>query len=213
VTEESASERRGGRVEGIQVLQLQDVRFSDPRADIHVAHLPIAGCAWVDTDDGVVLIDTLISAVVAVGFGAVTLLERSAWVGFVPYADPALVIFLVFGMLPLPLRIIRHAYRQVIGAVPVDAESQVILEEVEAELSSLPGHEHWLRLMRVGRQIYVHLYVLPPESRRDSALLQQDALRAGLYERLHPRFPNLALDVVFTADPVWSDRSVGLESA
>lgn len=49
------------KVEGFQVLRIQDVEFHDPREDIHTARLPIAGCAWVDTNDGVVLIDTLIS--------------------------------------------------------------------------------------------------------------------------------------------------------
>jgi alkyl sulfatase BDS1-like metallo-beta-lactamase superfamily hydrolase len=45
----------------MQILRLQDVKFKDPLDDVHIAILPIAGCAWVDTDDGVVLIDTLIS--------------------------------------------------------------------------------------------------------------------------------------------------------
>ncbi len=49
------------KVEGFQVLRIQDVEFHDPREDIHIARLPIAGCAWVDTNDGIVLIDTLIS--------------------------------------------------------------------------------------------------------------------------------------------------------
>ena len=44
-----------------QILTGQEVVFSDPLPDVHVASLPIAGCAWIDTEDGVVLIDTLIS--------------------------------------------------------------------------------------------------------------------------------------------------------
>ncbi|MBN1381147.1 MAG: MBL fold metallo-hydrolase [Deltaproteobacteria bacterium] len=45
----------------IQVISGQEVVFSDPLPDVHVASLPIAGCAWIDTADGVVLVDTLIS--------------------------------------------------------------------------------------------------------------------------------------------------------
>lgn len=37
------------------------VTFKDPLEDVHTAVMPIAGCAWVDTTDGVVLIDTLIN--------------------------------------------------------------------------------------------------------------------------------------------------------
>jgi len=61
VAERPSSGGSDDTVKGIQVLQRQDVRFRDPREDIHVAALPIAGCAWVDTEEGVVLIDTLIS--------------------------------------------------------------------------------------------------------------------------------------------------------
>jgi alkyl sulfatase BDS1-like metallo-beta-lactamase superfamily hydrolase len=48
-------------MKAVQVLSGQDVVFSDPLPDVHVATLPIAGCAWIDTDDGVVVIDALIS--------------------------------------------------------------------------------------------------------------------------------------------------------
>jgi alkyl sulfatase BDS1-like metallo-beta-lactamase superfamily hydrolase len=61
VTGRSSSGEKDGAVKAFRVLQRQDVRFRDPRPDIHVAALPIAGCAWVDTEEGVVLIDTLIS--------------------------------------------------------------------------------------------------------------------------------------------------------
>ncbi len=52
-------------VKGRQILQVQDVFFNNPLKDVYTAALPIAGCAWVDTGDGVVLIDTLIRENVA----------------------------------------------------------------------------------------------------------------------------------------------------
>ncbi|MHA1730103.1 MAG: alkyl sulfatase dimerization domain-containing protein [Promethearchaeota archaeon] len=38
-----------------------DIEFIDPLKDIHTAILPISGCAWIETDEGVVLIDTMVS--------------------------------------------------------------------------------------------------------------------------------------------------------
>jgi len=38
-----------------------DIYFEDPLEDVHTASLPIAGCAWIETGDGIVLIDTLVS--------------------------------------------------------------------------------------------------------------------------------------------------------
>ncbi|MCP4753865.1 MAG: MBL fold metallo-hydrolase [Proteobacteria bacterium] len=43
-----------------QTVIQPDVQYSTPLPDVHVASLPIAGCAWIDTGDGVVLIDTLV---------------------------------------------------------------------------------------------------------------------------------------------------------
>ncbi len=44
----------------IRVLNNVNVKFNDPLPDVHTARIPIASCGWVDTADGVVLIDTLI---------------------------------------------------------------------------------------------------------------------------------------------------------
>ncbi|NVM54837.1 MAG: MBL fold metallo-hydrolase [Candidatus Helarchaeota archaeon] len=45
----------------MNVLIAREVTFSNPLKDVYTATLPIAGCAWVDTRDGVVLIDTLLT--------------------------------------------------------------------------------------------------------------------------------------------------------
>ena len=45
---------------GINILTIRDPIFKEPLEDVHTANLPIAGCAWIDTKEGVVLIDTLL---------------------------------------------------------------------------------------------------------------------------------------------------------
>lgn len=40
---------------------LNDIVFKDPLKDVHTAAQRISGCAWIDTDDGIVLIDTMMS--------------------------------------------------------------------------------------------------------------------------------------------------------
>ncbi len=42
-----------------RVLSYLNVKFNDPLPDVHTARLRIASCGWVDTKDGIVLIDTL----------------------------------------------------------------------------------------------------------------------------------------------------------
>ncbi|MFW9823947.1 MAG: alkyl sulfatase dimerization domain-containing protein [Candidatus Thorarchaeota archaeon] len=49
------------KTNGIRILGAPKVQFRDFEAlkDVHTASLPIAGCAWVETTDGIVFIDTL----------------------------------------------------------------------------------------------------------------------------------------------------------
>ncbi|MDX1798553.1 MAG: MBL fold metallo-hydrolase, partial [Candidatus Lokiarchaeia archaeon] len=42
-----------------RVLSYLNVKFNDPLPDVHTARLRIASCGWVDTKEGIVLIDTL----------------------------------------------------------------------------------------------------------------------------------------------------------
>lgn len=48
------------KIEGIQVIGRNQVKFFNPLKDVHTARLPIAGCGWVETTEGIVIIDTLI---------------------------------------------------------------------------------------------------------------------------------------------------------
>ena len=55
------SERvKNGNIGAIQMLTVREPVFKNPMEDVHTAALPIAGCAWIDTKEGVVLIDTLL---------------------------------------------------------------------------------------------------------------------------------------------------------
>ena len=47
------------RLQANRVLSYLDVKFNDPLPDVHTARLSIASCGWVDTQEGIILIDTL----------------------------------------------------------------------------------------------------------------------------------------------------------
>ncbi|KKK44058.1 MAG: Hydroxyacylglutathione hydrolase [Candidatus Lokiarchaeum sp. GC14_75] len=46
-------------IKGTRILGAPQATFSEPIKDVHTARLPIAGCAWVETSEGIVLIDTI----------------------------------------------------------------------------------------------------------------------------------------------------------
>ena len=47
--------------EAFQVVLNPDVSFEQPHPEIHVARIPIANATWIETTDGIVLIDTLLT--------------------------------------------------------------------------------------------------------------------------------------------------------
>jgi len=49
----------------IQVIASSHVEFEDPHPDVHVAKIFIANASWVDTTDGIVVVDTLLNPIVA----------------------------------------------------------------------------------------------------------------------------------------------------
>ncbi|MHA2128809.1 MAG: alkyl sulfatase dimerization domain-containing protein [Promethearchaeota archaeon] len=46
-------------IKGTRILGAPEASFTNPIRDVHTARLPRAGCAWVETTDGVVLIDAI----------------------------------------------------------------------------------------------------------------------------------------------------------
>ncbi len=48
------------RVDPINVISFE-VTFDDPIKDVHTANAPLSSCGWIDTTEGVVLIDTLLA--------------------------------------------------------------------------------------------------------------------------------------------------------
>ena len=51
------------KVGAVQLIAVSEknLQFANPRKDVYCARMPIAGNVWIDTGDGVVLIDTLLS--------------------------------------------------------------------------------------------------------------------------------------------------------
>ena len=52
-------------VKGTRIMGATNASFTNPIKDVYTARLPIAGCAWVETNEGVVLIDTIARVSVA----------------------------------------------------------------------------------------------------------------------------------------------------
>jgi cation diffusion facilitator family transporter len=154
-------------------------------------------------------VDGVLSGMVALSFFLVMMLEGTVVDPWLKYVDQVLVILMSVCFLFIPFGIIRDNWSQVIGITPPDNLTEPVHKAVDQVLAQHGLKDHRLRLGQLGRQAYVQLYVIftPVEAEGvDSA--EMDEFRQQLYELLSKEYAKLVLDVIFTQDAVWAERSV-----
>jgi len=161
-------------------------------------------------------VDGLISGVVALSFIVVMLLENSAADPWLRYVDQILVILMSIFFISIPFGIIRENWSQLIGQKPPDDLTEPVHNAVDQILREHGLQDHRLRLAQFGRLAYVQLYVIfsSAEAKGIDAA-EQDQFRQQLYDMLIKDYANLTLDVIFTQDATWAERSVnaGIDSS
>lgn len=149
------------------------------------------------------LIDGCISAGIAIAFLVIYLSQGTPVAALAPYADPAIVILLVLATITLPFKIVRDAWRQIVGYRPTTDKLRQINTAVEQVLDGLNAVTWHIKPLEIGRFIYVQIYVIDPEG-GCGMLSKQDQLREQLYASLSQAFEHLELDVIFTQHPKWA---------
>ncbi len=141
-----------------------------------------------------------ISSAVAVGFGGAYLLSRTEYSWVVPYIDPVMVIILILVMIRLPLSALREGIGDLLlGAPPGEMQSR-IKEKVSAVLSGFPMERHSVRMVKVGRHIFVTVNVLLPGGSPISSVADLDSMRQKIDSELKGLHPEIIADTLFTGD-------------
>jgi len=134
-------------------------------------------------------IDGLLSGVVAVVFVLALLLGRSRFAYVVPYVDPVLVIVLIVAIIAAPETAIQEEVRRRVGSA----------------IEDLPLASSHVRMMKVGRFLYVlNQLVVSPEFKL-GRVSDLDAVRARIADAMQGFEPTPVVDTVFTEDEKWTE--------
>ena len=152
-------------------------------------------------------VDGILSVAVAVAFLIAILLSDSKFAHLAPYADPSVVIILVLLSLPIPVKIVRDNWNQIVGRAPEASFRDRAAEAVQSALSDATVVETKIRMQQLGRLTYVQLYVLCG-GKEVYGLKDFDDCRRDVAAALAGAFDHLSLDVIFTRDPQWVSASV-----
>jgi len=149
------------------------------------------------------LIDGWISGVVGVAFVVAYLLEGTSLAHWVPYVDPALVLVLVLVIIAVPVRIILGGVRELLNMAP-DRETQAqVRERFATATQGQEFVESHVRMLKVGRFLYVLIQIVVPESFRVTRVRELDEIRQRISDEMKDLHPGFVMDTVFTEDPRW----------
>lgn len=107
-------------------------------------------------------------------------------------------------MIPVPLKTLGDNLSQVLMSAPDEATQQKIRERVEAVLQPGKEDEIAIRILPVGRFLYLQVHVLVPPGTEVRVIDECDAVRDHLAKKLRALHERLILDVIFTADKRWT---------
>ncbi|RBI65437.1 cation transporter [Vreelandella sulfidaeris] len=74
--------------------------------------------------------DTWLSAAVMLGFGLTWLLTQSPWASYARFADPVMVLIIAGYFLPMPIRMVKGALRELMFAGSCTSVRQDVIEDV-----------------------------------------------------------------------------------
>lgn len=151
------------------------------------------------------LIDGLLSGVVALVFLAALILGRTRWAAVVPYMDPALVILLVLGIAWVPLRIVRDSLREILAFAPDQALQDDVRGRVERALEEVPVASSQVRIMKIGRFLYVLNQIVVSPEFRPGRVEELDRVRERIAAALEGVEPTPVVDTLFTEDGKWAE--------
>jgi cation diffusion facilitator family transporter len=149
--------------------------------------------------------DALLSVGVLVGFVVALLLTSNGQADLAAYVDPAMVVLVSAAFLVVPLRLVIAGMREVMSmSPPEDIQSQ--LEAVVDDVAQrYELQESFVRAAKVGGRMDIEVdYVVGPGS-RVVTVVDCDAVRSDLHERLADLGYEKSLVVAFTTDRRWAE--------
>ncbi|MCL7970794.1 MAG: cation diffusion facilitator family transporter [marine benthic group bacterium] len=163
------------------------------------------GSPLLEVDSKNWLIDGLLSGVVAAVFGLALILGRTRFAYMVPYVDPVLVIVLILAILAVPIRTIREGLREILAFAPEPGVQEEVRRRVEGAIGDLPLAASHVRMMKVGRFLYVlNQLVVSPEF-RPGRVKELDKVRQRIATAMEGFEPTPIVDTVFTEDEKWTE--------
>ncbi|WP_455207018.1 cation diffusion facilitator family transporter [Kaarinaea lacus] len=149
------------------------------------------------------ILDGLLTVAVLIAFATTILIENSEYAWMATYADPVIVATLVLLIIPVPYITIRDNIKQLLLGAP-DQQMQTRVHELLApELEKIDKLDYLVRMTKVGRYLYIQVFVQFSAQSAVNDIAAHDVLRQRLNDTITNELPNTAVDLILTLDKKW----------
>jgi len=119
--------------------------------------------------------------------------------------SPLLVIVLIVAIIAVPIHTIRDGPREILAFAPEAAIQEDVRRRVGSAIGDLPLANSHVRMMKVGRFLYVlNQLVVSPEFKL-GRVSDLDAVHARIADAMQGFEPTPVVDTVFTEDEKWTE--------
>jgi predicted Co/Zn/Cd cation transporter (cation efflux family) len=148
------------------------------------------------------LLSGLLSIALFASYGIAIWLKDTTHREWVPYIDPAMLLLMSFALLPMPVKILFGAMREVLEMAPEELDRRVraLMDELVRDRRFLKYSSY---VSQVGRVRFVEIHILVPRGFRVETVDAVDALRLEIETRLDAAWPHMWLTIDMTANPEW----------
>ena len=143
-------------------------------------------------------VDGVLSSAVLLVFGTGYLIRETGLARYSDYIDPVMMIILVILVLPIPLRIFRDNFFDLLFSAPPGENIRIIENHIEAALPGNDLQDYFFRTAKLGRFHHIHLSVLMKKKLLATQAL--DELRTSLDTAINRDIPNSIITIETTLD-------------
>ena len=143
-------------------------------------------------------IDAVASFGMALAFFLPALIHHPWLERMLPYLDQVIAIFLSFFVLPLPIRAVVTAMRDIFLMAPEEETMRIIKEKCEPILTYYGLEEATYDVVSTGRKVWISIYILPMDEFISVTLYSkvQDLLEVSLAEEFNDFYIELLPDIL-----------------
>lgn len=148
------------------------------------------------------LLSGVLSLALLTAYGIAIGLKGSPYEEWIPYIDPIMLLVFCLALLPLPLKILLEAMRDVLRVAPQELDQQVraVMDELVHERGYLKYTSY---VSAVGRVQFVEIHILVAPGYTVQTVDAVDELRRVIASRLDAEWPQMWLTIDMTANPEW----------